>query len=191
MSKSWSFRAAPAPPTVAPAGKLDREASVAPLTSTVDDNDHIACVNAWMELAANRLPPDKLLPVFEHAFGAVWARAHRTLGDVTLTAILDRVLYTASERFPFLSVLDIDETGLKVHRLDGLPADVPPEQVADAVRFVLVEFLTVLGKLTAEILTPALHSELTRTASPQQASDTNDPGDEPPNPASDDERAEA
>ena len=28
-------------------------------------------------------------------------------------------------------------------------------------RFLLVEFLTVLGNLTADILTPALHSELT------------------------------
>jgi hypothetical protein len=30
----------------------------------------------------------------------------------------------------------------------------------EAIQFVLVELLTVVGNLTAEILTPALHSEL-------------------------------
>ncbi len=37
-------------------------------------------------------------------------------------------------------------------------------QLRAAVRFVLVEFLSVLGVLTAEILTPALHAELARLA---------------------------
>ena len=42
-------------------------------------------------------------------------------------------------------------------------------------RFVLVEFLTVLGNLTAEILSPALHAELAREAedSSDGASDVN------------------
>jgi hypothetical protein len=38
------------------------------------------------------------------------------------------------------------------------------ENLAEAVRLVLVEFLTVLGHLTDEILTPALHAELSKVA---------------------------
>ena len=34
--------------------------------------------------------------------------------------------------------------------------------IVAAIRFVLVEFLTVLGNLTAQILTSALHAELSK-----------------------------
>ncbi len=37
---------------------------------------------------------------------------------------------------------------------------IPPEELTGAIRFVLVEFLSVIGHLTAEILTPALHAQL-------------------------------
>jgi hypothetical protein len=39
-------------------------------------------------------------------------------------------------------------------------------ELREAIRFVLVELLTVLGNLTAEILTPALHAEISRVARP-------------------------
>src|SRR5947208_10961798 len=82
-------------------------------TSVFDGNDHRARVDAWMERAAKEAPPERLFDAFERAFGAMWRRARVTLGDVTLTAILDRVLYTAAERFPLLSPLEVNATGLR------------------------------------------------------------------------------
>ncbi len=121
---------------------------------------HIGCVNAWMDRGARGLPPDGLVQAFEEAFGALWRRAHQTLGDVTLTAILDRVLCNGAERFPILSKLTIDATGLDCRELRKNVHGAPPNVLADAIGFVLVEFLRVLGTLTANILTPALHAEL-------------------------------
>ena len=40
-------------------------------------------------------------------------------------------------------------------------------ELVEGIRFVLVEFLTVLGNLTAEILTPELHSELSNVVLPK------------------------
>ncbi|HEX7600673.1 MAG TPA: hypothetical protein VF316_03670 [Polyangiaceae bacterium] len=95
--------------------------------------------------------------------GALWRRSVVTLGEITLWAVVDRVLYMVSETHPFLSTLTVEKTGL---RFDGfreqggaLDANLRP-----AVRLVLVEFLTVLGHLTDEILTPALHAELSKVA---------------------------
>ncbi len=124
-----------------------------------DENDHGACVNAWMERVARGLPPERLIQAFEHAFSVLWSRAYRTLGDVTLTAIVDRVLYQASEEYPILSALKIEAKGLRweLHEYAGR---MHPEQLSDGLRFVMVEFLTVLGNLTAEILTEPLHAEL-------------------------------
>jgi hypothetical protein len=129
-----------------------------------DDDDHDTCVRAWLERNAKDAPPDRLLRAFEDAFTAMWRRAHQTLGDVTLTAIVDRVLYVAAERYPALSSLGVDSSGLRSEALRQRAQSLRGDQLADGVRFVLVEFLVVLGNLTAEILTPALHAELSKLA---------------------------
>lgn len=130
-----------------------------------DEADHSARVDAWMEAVTLReATPERMIHAFEEAFGAMWKRANLTLGDVTLGAIVDRVLYTAAERFPFLSDCEADATGLRCHTLRERAGVLPREKVQESLRFVLVEFLTVLGNLTAEILSPALHAELFRSA---------------------------
>src|SRR5687767_6569125 len=134
------------------------------VASMVEDSDHGACVDAWLERVMQDLPINGPLPMFERGFGALWRRAHRTLGDVTLTAIVDRVLYTAAERYPELSSIEIDAGGIRCQELHKRAASLDHMQLAEGLRFVLVEFLAVLGNLTAEILTPALHSELAKVA---------------------------
>src|SRR5438094_10308803 len=109
-------------------------------------------------------PPDQVFGAFEIAFAAMWRRARVTLGDVTLTAILDRVLYTAAERFPLLSPLEVNATGLRSDKFRQKAGSLHRDQLVEGIRFILVEFLRVLGNLTAEVLTPALHSELARVA---------------------------
>jgi hypothetical protein len=128
----------------------------------MDKSDHDACVDKWMdECAVQDLETAELLPLFERALGRLWDRARQTLGDVTLTAIVDRVLYTATERFPLLVALKIEGNAF---RWDERERARDKDVVAESMRFVLVELLTVLGNLTAEILTPALHSDLSSVA---------------------------
>jgi hypothetical protein len=117
-----------------------------------------------MARAGRDTPPGQLFAAFELVFEAMWQRAYATLGEVTLTAILDRVLYTAAERFPLLSSLEVDTNGLKSDRLRAGAPGSNRDELAKGIRFVLVEFLTVLGNLTAEVLTPALHAELKNVA---------------------------
>ncbi len=148
----------------------------------VDAREHGACVDAWLERAASRLPSDKLLLVFDRGFAALWARAHQTLGDVTLMAIVDRVLYVAAEQYPFLSALKVEPAGLRGQELQQQAGNLPRDELAEAVRFVLVEFLTVLGTLTAEILSPALHAELLKIAPEQTGSEDDSPQASPQDP---------
>ena len=136
----------------------------APEAAPVDAHQHSACVTSWMERATKGLPPERLLQGFEQGFAALWGRANRTLADVTLMAILDRVLYGAAEQYPFLCVLKVEAKGLRCQELQARADSLEEDQLAAGIRFVLVEFLTILGNLTAEILTPALHSELLKVA---------------------------
>lgn len=130
---------------------------------------HSDCVQAWLERAAKDLPPVRLVQLFEAALGVLWARTEATLGVITLSAIGARVLYTAEQRLPFFSGLGVEPGGgiqcrTLVERLDALT----DAQLREGVRFVLVEFLTVLGNLTADILTPELHTALSAVSLPRE-----------------------
>ena len=119
----------------------------------------------------------------------MWLRAHQTLGDVTLTAITDRVLYVAAEQHSLISALRIETSGLRCQELYERAPSLRPDQLEAGVRFVLVEFLTVLGNLTAEILTPALHAELSNVGCEEQEPDASESPSQPLDPERDREDA--
>jgi hypothetical protein len=120
--------------------------------------DHDACVDGWLADASAPTHAARV-EAFEVATAALWARARVTLGDVTLTAIFDRVLIVTAQQFPSFAPLRLDPSG----RVDASALRERPVERAElegGIRFALVELLTVIGNLTADILTPALHAEL-------------------------------
>jgi hypothetical protein len=135
-----------------------------------DDGSHERCVDAWLARVASGVDRDAHVDLLEAALAALWARANVTLGEVTLTAIVDRVLYNAGERFPALASLELDDTGeISCEGLRAAPEEAPADTLREAMRFALVELLTVLGNLTADILTPELHAELAKVDLPGRA----------------------
>jgi hypothetical protein len=123
-----------------------------------DRNEHATSVEAWVQVAAAGLTAPQLAQLFEDVLGTLWHRAHRTLGDVTLVAIVERVIHSTAASSPLLAALRVDPSGFHCDELRQR-ASVPAE-LAQAMQVFIVEFLTVIGSLTAEILTPALHAEL-------------------------------
>jgi hypothetical protein len=126
-----------------------------------EQSAHAAIVDQWMG-TASRSSAAELVDLFEAGLHRVWQRAQPTLGEVTLGAILDRVLYTATERFSFLGPLELKDGRVDFDGLRKGTGGIAPGELASATRFVVLEFLTVLGHLTAEILTPVLHAELVK-----------------------------
>jgi hypothetical protein len=123
-----------------------------------DRDEHATHVEAWMQAAAKGLAADQLPQLFERALDVLWQRAHGTLGDVTLVVIVDRVLHGTVERSPMLAALKVDASGFHCDELREHARS--PVAFAQGMKLFMVEFLTVVGSLTAEILTPALHSAL-------------------------------
>lgn len=122
-------------------------------------NDHASCVAAWRRRVAADGSPAALLRAFERGFRAVWRRAHVTLGDITLTAIGDRILHDAADVYPLLGSVRLEPTGISCDALDR-DAALDRDELGEAMEMVLVDFLTVVGRLTGDVLTPALHAEL-------------------------------
>ncbi len=117
---------------------------------------------------ARHAPPtmstERLIELLAEGFDALWNRAWLTLGDVTLTAIGERVLLRCAERQPVLAGLTVGPTGLNCEALGRGRAPIEVTELRDGIRSVLVEFLTIVCRLTAGVLTPALYSVLARTA---------------------------
>jgi hypothetical protein len=127
----------------------------------VAERNHDVAVTTWLQQAAQGCSVESLIQAFEHMFAALWQRSFVTLGEVTLTAIVERVLHRATQQYPMLASLEVDRAGLHCRDLSSRAA-LRLDQVSAAIRFVLTEFLTVIGNLTAQILTPALHAELAK-----------------------------
>ena len=124
--------------------------------------DHSNLVNSWMRQEANGRTSKQLVELFERAMVALWNRSHLTLGEITLASIVDRVLYSAAEQFPPFQSLKVERSGIDFEKFRAQNANFKGGELSEGMRFVITEFMVVIGNLTAEILTPILHSELLR-----------------------------
>jgi hypothetical protein len=114
-------------------------------------------VDDWLASQGAALACPELARLLARALSALWDRAHVTLGDVTLDAVFHRVWSTAVREHPVLAPFNRGSAGhLEIPDLVGTRV----EDLRPAVRFVLVECLAVIGRLTAEILTPGLQAAL-------------------------------
>ena len=128
-------------------------------TGRLSGFDHEARVRAWFGGGGPTASPDLVVRRFEEGFARVWERACPTLGDTTLVAITDRVLHDMASKHPALADVQVAASGLRTETLDGL-REVDPATLEAALPEVLSQLLEVVGRLTAEILTPALHAAL-------------------------------
>jgi hypothetical protein len=103
--------------------------------------------------------------LLEKSLASLWRRAHVTLGETALSAIVDRVLTNGSKRFPFLDVVKSGDARSRRawEELRARADSIDREDWIRSIRFVLVELLTVIDGLTGGILTPALQLELKKT----------------------------
>jgi hypothetical protein len=125
---------------------------------------HSETVRVWRKswAEAGPLSCEALVNLYERALDALWRRAHLSLGEVTLMAIVDRVLHEGSEKFPHLAALKVETSGVQFVGLRLVAAGIEPVLLDESLAFLVAELLRVFGTLTGEILTPGLHAELSK-----------------------------
>ncbi|MBA3499381.1 MAG: hypothetical protein M4D80_14595 [Myxococcota bacterium] len=95
----------------------------------------------------------------------MWSSAVGTLGAVTMNAFADRVLANAVDRFRCFAALHPSVVGhLRCYelRLQTRLGGVAFGELVIGIRATMVELLSLLGSLTADVLTPELHAQLAR-----------------------------
>jgi hypothetical protein len=151
----------------------------------LDEPSHTAAVDAWLARSVDHDSSVDIVRLFHAALTAIWDCAVTTLGPVTLTAIAERVLHSAGERYTFLSVIDRRPNGdaRAIERLCERLVAVPRDALIEGLRYGMIEMLTVIGALTAEVLSRDLHVVLeTITPGSEPGSESRLPADLPVRP---------
>lgn len=124
------------------------------------NDNHAKHVALWEKKRTKELTVEDQIIVYGVAVNALEKKATATLSRVTLLVILDRVLHQSQKKFPILSDALIKDDTISFGPLVlNSKTKLDPESI-EALRYFLVEFLNVLGRITADILTIPLHEEL-------------------------------
>lgn len=120
---------------------------------------HTKQVEAWKSKNSG-LSNKELIQLFINGILAVRRRSLGTLSNVTVTAVIDRILLECQERFSVLSEIKNDSEGLHFSKFSDQIMDFKSNDVQEALQELLLELLEVFGNITADILTKNLHQEL-------------------------------
>lgn len=122
--------------------------------------NHRKFTDEWFKVASADLAPENRRLLLEKAVHVLWSCAHGPLSDVTLKAIFDRVLLSASCRYPELDVVKVSDSGVSFKELSPQAFRDRETELEKAFQFIIVEFLSIAGSLTDQVITPRLHSRL-------------------------------
>lgn len=120
---------------------------------------HAKQIDLWASRTAKNLSAKERSQLYVKAIQAIERRSLTTLSNVTVLVIVDRALHESKENFPLLSQVKSDAEGVDFSPLFLRP-DTNYEELEGALRALLNELLTVLGNITADVLTVPLHKEL-------------------------------
>lgn len=129
------------------------------MTKIPPSDAHSAFVQTWENNTNTGLSKVNRARLFEQAIHAVEKRSCLTLSNITLLVILDRVLHNCTDIYPMLSEVSLDAHSLNFQKLQNLD-DHELDDFIEALRYLLIELLRVLARITADILTIPLHNEL-------------------------------
>ena len=121
---------------------------------------HAKQVEIWEKQSACNLSLKDRIYLFEKAIHAIEKRTLMTLSSVTLRVVLDRVLHQCKEKFPQLVEIQLESESLNFDDFLFNVQNKGSDEAIEALRYLLVELLSILGGLTADILTDPLHKAL-------------------------------
>lgn len=113
-------------------------------------------IDAWLEQATKDLPSKKIVEVFGKALKSLSAKASRSLNRLTLMAIVNRVLFQCKDNYPLLQGLKVDHTGINFDEIQYQLENADPEELKESFRYLFVELLSVLGDITADVITSGI-----------------------------------
>lgn len=116
-------------------------------------------IDAWFEQAARGLPSEGLACLFGDTLKTLSKRASLTLNKNTLMAIFKRVFNRCAEKYPVLSGLKVESSGIPIDQFSLQFNKVDTAELKEAFGFLITELITILSNLTADILPTSLEEQ--------------------------------
>lgn len=134
-----------------------------------DYDGHANVVSTWLRRIPKEATITQVVDYLDLTCAALWRQGHTTISEVVLSAIMDRVLVNAHDRFPWLA-LRLEASGLRFDELRRTSGRITRGQITDAAQFIVADFISILGHMTGEILSPGLHKVLLEKRFPKRKS---------------------
>ena len=134
------------------------------------NEQHTKQVETWKK-KHSELSTEAMIQLLIKAIQAVRKRSLTTLSSITVTAVVERTLIECKEKFPELSEVVIDTTGLNFSKFENDIQNSNLSKAQESVQELLIDLLEVLGNITADILTKYLYQELMTVGSGDAISD--------------------
>lgn len=125
------------------------------------ENKHqLVQVDKWIKEVVPGLDSQQLIEVFDLGLSAVFNRAGINISMFALSTIFDRALYIGTEKFSFLSTIKVSSDGIDISEFARISHNLPEQELIDAFRYLMSEFIWILIRLTNGVLSESLFSEL-------------------------------
>lgn len=102
---------------------------------------------------------DKFAP-HEARLRGLWDNLMRTVGVHTLSVLMERAIFEASQKYPELDLIKRTDDGLEFDALERAYADRPEREVADAFNELASQLLLILARLLGKEMARELEREL-------------------------------
>ncbi|MEO5968735.1 MAG: hypothetical protein ABIQ95_02310 [Bdellovibrionia bacterium] len=122
-------------------------------------------MDAWFNKNVEGLSTEETVNLLGQTLAVLWESARKTLSEVTLMAVMDRVILINSESFSFLSLVKVELGGVRVKELERTASLLRKNAVVGAAKDVLTDFLTIIGNITGEVISRTLITKLSRVIS--------------------------
>jgi hypothetical protein len=124
------------------------------------DRENTACVNAWMA-GVPAAPPIEVIAALEQGFTALWRCSCPPIAAPALSAVITQVLRDGATRFPALAYASTaGGAGIRVEELRAHARPQDAQQLREGTRYVLEQFIDIVGKMNHGALMPALRVAL-------------------------------
>ncbi len=132
---------------------------------------HSRAVALWIEnalLPDNELSSHVLVEEFEVLINSLMNTIRMSVGETTITAVADRVLYNSSEHYPVLMKIQLRDHGFDFTKMCDDASLKDLDEIKNAFHYFATELLFIIGKLSGGSLTPGLHAVLESRLSNQR-----------------------
>lgn len=126
---------------------------------------HKEIVFLWEKENAKNLECKEFIKLFAGALLNLEKRCFATLSNVTVQVVIDRVLHEGHEKYPILNLIKLEPSGLNFEELNQNCEKYKAQELKEALSYLLVELLTVIGNITSDVLTAPLHKKLMEVTS--------------------------